>query len=150
MPHTFTNLLAHIIFSTKDRVPHIDVELKPHLFAYMGGIVREQKGKAWIINGTTDHVHLLISLPPAISISEAMRVVKTNSSRWVHDEWPSHKAFGWQTGYGAFSVSQSNLMAVSKYIENQEEHHKKIFFQQELITYLKKHDIAYDERYIWE
>jgi REP element-mobilizing transposase RayT len=150
MAHTFTNLLTHVIFSTKDRVPHIDAELKPDLFAYMGGIVREIDGKALGINGTADHVHLLIKLPPTIAISDAMRVLKTNSSRWVHEQWDSRSAFGWQTGYGAFSVSQSNVPAVLRYIANQEEHHRKVSFQEEFLAYLKKHGIEYDERYIWE
>ena len=116
----------------------------------MGGILREMKGEALIINGTTDHIHLLIWMPPALSISETLRVLKTNSSRWVHETWRSRRDFGWQIGYGAFSVSQSNVTAISKYIEKQEEHHQKVSFQHEFIAYLKKHGIQYDERYIWE
>lgn len=83
MAHTFTNLLTHVIFSTKDRVPSITVDLKPELSAYLGGIVREIKGKAYSIGGTSDHIHMLISLPPSISISDALRIIKTNSSSWV-------------------------------------------------------------------
>jgi hypothetical protein len=79
-----------------------------------------------------------------------MRVLKTNSSRWIHEKWPSRSAFGWQTGYGAFSVSQSNVSAVLRYIANQEEHHRKVSFQEEFVTYLQRHGIEYDERYIWE
>ncbi len=150
MAHTFANLLAHVIFSTKDRAPFIDAELKPQLFAYMGGIIRECNGTALKVNGTADHVHLLLRLPPSVSIAEAMRVLKANSSRWVHDRWPSHSAFGWQTGYGAFSVSQSNVSAVLRYIADQEEHHRKASFQEEFIAYLRRHGIEYDERYIWQ
>ena len=150
MAHTFTNLLTHIIFSTKDRLATIDDSLRPDLHSYMGGIVRKMKGSALTINGTADHVHLLIWLPPIVPISEAMRVVKTNSSKWVHDQWRERRDFAWQIGYGAFSVSQSNVSAVSKYIANQEEHHRKMSFQKEFIAYLKKHKIEYDERYIWE
>ena len=150
MAHTFTNLLTHVIFSTKDRTPSINVELKPQLFAYMGGIVRECKGVALTVNGIADHVHLLLRLPPTISLAEIMRVLKTNSSRWVHEKWPLHSAFGWQAGYGAFSVSQSNVSAVLHYITNQEEHHRKVSFQEEFIAYLRRHGIEYDERYIWE
>jgi putative transposase len=150
MAHTFTNLLTHIIFSTKDRVPCIDAELKPELLAYLGGMVREVGGKAYAINGTADHVHLLISLPPTIASSDAMRIVKANSSRWVGEKWSAHKSFGWQVGYGAFSVSKSNVSGVVKYILNQEAHHKKVTFQEEFIAFLKKHEIGYDERYIWE
>ena len=150
MAHTFTNLLAHIIFSTKDRAPFIDAELKPELLAYLGGMVREVNGQAYGINGTADHVHLLVSLPPTIALSEAMKVLKANSSRWVSEKWRARKAFGWQTGYGAFSVSKSNAPDVLKYIADQEEHHRKVTFKEEFIAFLKKHGIEYDERYIWE
>jgi len=150
MAHTFTNLLTHVIFSTKDRLPHIDAELKAPLLAYMGGIVRELYGTAMTINGTADHVHLLVRLPPTISLADAMRVLKTNSSRWVHEKWPSHCAFAWQTGYGAFSVSQSNVASVVRYIAEQERHHRKVSFQEEFLAYLRRHGIDYDERYIWE
>jgi len=150
MAHTFTNLLTHVIFSTKDRLPSIDTEVKPHLLRYLGGIVRELDGRLLIVNGTPDHVHLLIALPPAVCVSDAMRVVKTNSSRWVHDKWADRSRFAWQVGYGAFSVSQSNLTAVRQYIADQEEHHRKISFQEEFLAYLKKHEIEHDERYIWE
>jgi REP element-mobilizing transposase RayT len=150
MAHTFTNLLTHVIFSTKDRVPCIDAELKPELLAYLGGMMREVGGKAYAINGTADHVHLLISLPPTIALSDTMRTMKANSSRWVGGKWSARKSFGWQTGYGAFSVSKSNVSEVVKYIQNQESHHRKITFQEEFIAFLKKHEIGYDERYIWE
>jgi REP element-mobilizing transposase RayT len=150
MAHTFTNLLTHVIFSTKDRTPSIDAELRPQLFAYMGGIVREHNGTALMVNGTADHVHLLLRLPPTISLAETTRVLRTNSSRWIHEKWPSRSTFGWQTGYGAFSVSQSNVSAVLRYIANQEEHHRKVSFQEEFVAYLRRHGIEYDERYIWE
>lgn len=150
MAHTFTNLLTHVIFSTKNRLPHIDAELKAPLLAYMGGIVRELHGTALTINGTADHVHLLVRLPPTISLADAMRVLKTNSSRWVHEKWPSHSVFAWQTGYGAFSVSQSNIAGLLRYIAEQEQHHRKVSFQEEFLAYLRRHGIDYDERYIWE
>ena len=150
MAHTFTNLLTHIIFSTKDRLPHIDDDLRAQLYPYMVGILRELDGKTSIINGTSDHVHLLVQLPPVLALSDAMRILKTNSSKWVHDRWPVRSKFGWQTGYGAFSVSKSNADAVSRYIADQEEHHRKKTFQEEFLEYLKKHEIEYDERYIWE
>jgi REP element-mobilizing transposase RayT len=142
--------MTHIIFSTKDRMPLIDSELKPELHAYLGGMVRELKGKAYSINGTADHVHMLVSLPPTIAISEALKMVKANSSRWASEKWRGRKIFGWQTGYGAFSVSKSNVSSVIKYIETQEEHHRNVSFQEEFIAFLKRHEIEYDERYIWE
>ena len=150
MSHTYTNLLTHVIFSTKDRRPYLDADLKPALFPYMGGIIRETGGKALSINGPTDHVHLLVSLPPNTALADTVRMVKANSSRWVHQKWASREAFAWQSGYGAFSVSQSNMEDVLQYIAAQEEHHKRISFQDEFVAFLKKHGIAYDERYIWE
>lgn len=150
MAHTFTHLLAQIIFSTKNREPLLDADLKPRLFAYMGGIVRELGGTAILINGPTDHVHLLVSLPATKSISDFMRVLKTNSSRWVHEEFPERKTFAWQTGYAAFSVSESNRGAVEKYIAGQEEHHRVLTFKDEFISFLQKHGMPYEEKYLWD
>ncbi len=150
MAHTFTNLLTHMIFSTKDRMPFIEPELKPRLCAYLGGIVKELKGKPYSIDGTNDHVHMLVSLPPTLAIADALRIIKTNSSGCVHGLEARYRKFGWQIGYGAFSVSKSNVGAVVRYIQAQEEHHKTVTFKDEFIVYLKKHGIAYDERYIWE
>ena len=149
MSRTFTNLLTHLVFSIKDREPLIVPEIKPELYAYLGGLTRELKGKAYGINGTADHVHMLINLPPVVSISEALRFIKSNSSGWVHDKWP-RRSFGWQLGYGAFSVSKSNVPEVLKYIGNQETHHRRLTFKEEFVDFLHKHEIEYDERYIWD
>jgi putative transposase len=145
--HTASNLLLHLIFSTKDRRPLITPEIRDDLFAYLGGIIREMRGTALIINGTADHVHMLIRIRPVQAAAEIARVVKANSSGWVKEKWDVQ--FAWQTGYGAFSVSESSVPAVSRYIATQEEHHKKVTFQEEYVAFLKKHKIAYDERYIW-
>ena len=150
MAHTFTNLLTHLIFSTKDRRPWLDGESRPRVFAYIGGIVREMNGTALIVNGVADHVHLLVATPPTLSTSDAMRVVKTNSSKWIHDTFPHLAEFAWQTGYGAFSVSRSNASAVEKYIAGQEEHHRHVTFQDEFVAFLKRHGIQFDSKYIWE
>ncbi|MCA1614881.1 MAG: IS200/IS605 family transposase [Acidobacteria bacterium] len=146
MPHTFTNLLTHVIFGTKDRAPLIGAELRPELHAYVGGIVRELGGRAVAINGVADHVHLLVSLPPTLSLSDMMRVLKANSSRWVKET--RRIPFAWQAGYGAFSVSRSNVSAVANYIARQEEHHRRLSFRDEFITFLRRHGVEYDERYI--
>jgi REP element-mobilizing transposase RayT len=148
MPHTHTNLLTHIIFGTKDRMPLIPSDIKPQLHAYIGGIIRGLGGKAYVVNGTNDHVHLLVSLPPLLSLSDAVRVLKANSSRWMRSEKKAGK-FGWQPGYGAFSVSQSNVKAVSEYIGHQEEHHRKVSFRDEFVAFLKRHDIDFDEHFLW-
>src|SRR5262249_31057694 len=108
-------------------------------------------GKANIINGVKDHVHLLVQLIPTISISEFVRILKANSSKWVHEDKGIPRAkFGWQSGYACFSVSQSNLSSAHRYIAKQEVHHQKVSFQEEFLRFLKEHEIEYDERYIWE
>lgn len=150
MAQTFTHLLTHIVFSTKDRRPLLDADLKARLFPYLGGIIRAHDGKALIINGPADHVHILASLAAKHSLSDLMRELKADSSGWVHQNFQNQKMFAWQIGYGAFSVSHSSLVEVEKYIANQEEHHRKISFQEEFVTFLKRHEIEYDERYLWE
>lgn len=150
MAHTYTNILYHVVFSTKNRDPHIDDKLRPQLWPYIGGILREINGKALTVNGTTDHVRMLVLLPATLSIADAMRLVKTNSSRWIHEKWPARRTFGWQRGYGAFSVSESNRDSVTRYIANQEEHHRKTTFKEEFIALLERHGIEYDPRYVWD
>ena len=150
MAHTFTNLLFHVIFSAKDRCAALDHQIRPRLFPYMGGIVREAGGIPLAVNGVSDHVHLLLALPATLAVADAMRVLKTNSSRWVHEQWPDRRSFAWQAGYGAFSVSRSNVEEVERYIANQEEHHRRITFQDEYLAFLRRHGIAFDERYVWE
>lgn len=146
--HTFSNLVVHLIFGTHQRRPVISAEMRPELRAYLGGLTRQLKGKALTVNAVADHAHMLVSLRATIPVSDAMRMIKANSSRWINQKWRKVK-FGWQQGYGAFSVSQSNVPAVREYIENQEEHHQKMSFETEMLTFLKKHGIEYDARYIW-
>ncbi|MFZ1919038.1 MAG: IS200/IS605 family transposase [Terriglobales bacterium] len=148
MAHTGANILLHLIFGTKRRQALIKNEIRANLFAYLGGIVREMRGTALIVNGTADHVHMLVRIRPAQSTAEAVRVVKANSCRWVHEKWKMK--FAWQTGYGAFSVSESSVSAVSRYIAEQEKHHKTKTFQEEYVTFLKRNNVAYDERYLWD
>jgi len=138
MSHTATNLLIHLVFSTKDRVPLITTEVESDLHAYLGGITRELGSTALCMNGTPDHVHLLLRLLATQSVSDLTRLIKTNSSRWLHERWPGHRLFAWQTGYGAFTVSESSVAAVREYISNQREHHKKRSFQEEFLSLLRK------------
>ena len=150
MAHSFANVLVHVIFGTKDRRPSILPEIRPLLFAYMGGVLAEAGAAPLIINGTSDHAHALFGLPWTLAVADLLRVLKTNSSRWLHEEFPRAGDFAWQSGYGAFSVSQSNRAEVQKYIADQEEHHKHVSFQEEFLAFLKRHGIAYDERYVWD
>ena len=147
LSHTSGNILLHLIFSTQGRRPLIKPDFRADLFAYLGGIIREIRGTALIINGAADHVQMLVRIRPSQSAAEIVRLAKANSSKWVRGKWSSD--FAWQTGYGVFSVSESNVPAVKKYIAEQEEHHEKHSFQEEFLAFLKKNHVEYDERYIW-
>jgi putative transposase len=148
MPHTSGNILLHFIFSTQERRPLIKPEFRDDLFAYLGGIVREMNATALIINGHDDHVHMLVRARPVHSAAEIARVVKTNSSRWVREK--HSRSFAWQTGYAVFSVSESSVKEVTKYIAGQQEHHRKRLFREEYLVFLKKNHVEYDPRYIWD
>ena len=148
MPQTYTKLVYHVVFGTKDWRPYIDPDIQEDLHAYLGGIIRELGGSPNIVNGIEDHVHILMALPPTISLSDAVRTIKTNSSKWIHERWPTRGDFGWQTGYSSFSVSQSSIDDVTQYIAKQEEHHRKLSFDNEFRTLLEKHQIEYDPKYV--
>lgn len=149
MPHSYSRLLTHIVFSTKGRKPFIDSALESRLFPYMGGIARQLGGTLVIANGIDDHVHLLVQLPSSIGVAESVRKIKANSTLWIHEAFPERSAFCWQRGYAAFSVSNSNVRAVAAYIERQKVHHQKSSFRDEFIELLRSHDISPDERYLW-
>ncbi len=147
---SYVSSYFHCVFSTKERRPLITPALRERLFPYLGGIARENYMKAVEIGGVEDHVHILISLPPTISLAKAMQLIKGGSSKWVHDTFPEHRLFGWQEKYSAFSVSVSQLDKTARYIRGQEGHHRKMSFKDELLALLKKHGIDYDEKYLWD
>ena len=149
MAHTYTNILIHALYSTKDRQPWLTPEIRDEVFSYLGGTINELGGQSLLINGPRDHVHMLLVCPRTLSIAALMEKVKSHSSGWVKDRWPDRGYFGWQTGYAAFSVSRSHVDQVKRYIGNQEEHHRKISFQEELIAFLKKQGVEYDPRYVF-
>lgn len=150
MPQSFTCLHYHLIVSTKHREPAITPGLRPRLYDYLGGLVRGEGGVLIAAGGMPDHVHLLARLSQQRDVADVLRVVKTNSSKWVHDTFPAAAGFGWQTGCGAFAVSYSNLEVVKAYIAHQEEHHRAMSFQDEFRAFLRKHEIEFDERYLWD
>jgi REP element-mobilizing transposase RayT len=150
MAHSYTSILIHYIFSTKRREKFLTPEYQKKVWAYMGGIARENKMKALAIGGIADHAHILLSLPSTIPIAKAIQLVKGGSSKWISDTFPSLKDFEWQVGYGGFSIGVSQKIATIKYIANQEEHHRNLSFEDEYLSFLKKHQIEYDERYLWD
>ena len=149
MAHTYTSLHYHCVFSTQGRRNSILEDKLSEVHAYMGGIVRNLKGMAIAIGGTANHAHLLISLPASMAPAEAVGKIKANLTGWVHESIPTMSDFCWQEGYGAFAVSRSQIDTVAKYIQNQAKHHETMTFEQEYLAFLKKHDIEYDERYVW-
>ncbi len=146
MSSRYSQLHAHVVFGVKERRPLIHTDIRERMHQYIGGIVRAKDSALLAIGGTGDHIHLLISLPPTINVTDIVRVVKSNSSKWIHEEFPKMETFSWQTGYGAFSVSHSNVDSVKRYIDNQEKHHRKLSFQEEWKAILNKHNIVIDER----
>jgi|SRR5438477_12438212 len=149
-PMSYVSSYFHCVFSTKERRPLIPPALRDRLWPYVGGIARENDMKAIEIGGMPDHVHILLSLPSTLSIAKALQLIKGGSSKWVHDTFLEHRVFGWQAKYGAFSVSVSQLETIIQYIKGQEEHHRKMTFQEEFLALLKKHQIGYGERYLWD
>jgi REP element-mobilizing transposase RayT len=147
---SYTNLNYHVIFSTKERHCWLKADLMTRLIPYIGGIVRAADGKLVAAGGPEDHIHLAIKLKPTVAPANLVRDVKSNSSGWIHDTFATLRDFWWQKGYAAFSVSQSVLEHVVDYIARQEEHHRKMTYKEELIAFLEKHGIEYDERYLLE
>ena len=134
--HTYSDILLHIVFSTKNHEPFLSPEFAPKIHAYMAGIVRAKGGAAHIINGHREHVHLLVSPPPKLSVPDLLQQIKGSSSHWAKEHV---RLFGWQAGYGVFSVSRSNFDQVYAYIANQEEHHKRDPFGEEWRALLDRH-----------
>ena len=149
MASSHTNLLYHIVFSTKLRQKLITSALGDELYSYIGGIIRNERGTLLEIGGTEDHVHILAKFRPDVSVSGMLRLIKANSSKWANDH-QELRDFAWQTGYGAFTVSESQVPAIREYIQNQAERHRTLSFQEEYLALLRKNGIQYDERYIWD
>ncbi|QDU76499.1 Transposase IS200 like protein [Bremerella volcania] len=150
MPQSFARVYIHLIFSTKNRERTIQREWASRLNQYLVGILRQRKCELLATGGVEDHVHLLISMSREIAISDLVRDLKSISSHWIHTTIPGSRAFAWQQGYSVFSVSQSGLEDVKEYIAHQEEHHRKRTFREELLMFLEKHGVEYDERYMWD
>lgn len=148
MPSTWSQVILHMVFSTKQREPLLTPQITARLYPFIGGIVRDAGGQLWAAGGAPDHVHLLLRWKPEPSIADLAREVKHRSSRWIHETWPDASAFAWQKGYGVFSVSASRADEVRRYIEQQEEHHRGRDFMTELVALLERHGVEYDPNYL--
>jgi putative transposase len=148
MSSSYCNLLYHIVFATKGREPWLTAAIRPRIHQYLGGAIRQEKGIAMIVNGTADHVHILAKLRQDKAISKAVGELKANSSGWISRTFKDAVGFAWQEGYGAFTVSESMLATVHRYIERQDEHHRMVSFLEELKILLKAHGLPFDERYL--
>jgi putative transposase len=151
MAQSLSRLWTHLIFSTKDRFPFLsDQAIRRDTHAYLATVLRSHDCETLIVGGARDHVHALFALSRKYSIAEIVKEVKRTSSGWIKEISRTHSKFHWQKGYGAFSVSQSHLEQVLRYIEKQEQHHRRVAFKDEYRAFLKKYEIDYDERYVWD
>ncbi len=148
MTHSYRLHYFHLIWSTKGRLPSITPDVQSRLYPYLGAITRNHSGKLLEIGGMSDHVHLLIELSLLDKFSHFIRDLKASSSQWIHKNFSNLHEFAWQEGYGSFSVSYSALQDVKKYIQNQEQHHATMSFEDEYLKFLKLHYVKYDERFV--
>ena len=150
MPQSLAKIYLHIIFSTKNRDPLIEAELDSELYAYLGSICRSMHCPPIEIGGSSDHIHVACCLGRSTTASKMVEELKSHSSKWIKSKGQRYTSFYWQKGYAAFSVGQSQLEHLQKYIQRQREHHKRISFQEEYRNFLQKYEVAYDERYVWD
>ena len=150
MPQSLVKNYIHITFSTKNRYPFITDSIRDELFNYLGGTCRELESQPIIIGGVKDHVHLLVNLSRKIALMSLIEKLKSHSSKWIKTKGENYRNFFWQRGYGGFSVNPNQIDVVEQYILNQETHHKKVTFQEEYRAFLKKYNVDFDERYVWD
>jgi putative transposase len=150
MPQSIASILIHLIYSTKNREPFLTSEVETELYRYQATVFRELGCPSLTINGTTDHVHALFRLSRTIAICDLVEEVKKRSSKWIKTKGDAFAGFQWQAGYGAFSIGESGVVALKRYIANQKEHHRTKSYQDEFRAFLSKYGIEYDERYVWD
>lgn len=149
MPHSYSSCLIHLVFSTRGRRKAITADIRDRLHAYLGGIARENEMKALAVGGTEDHVHLLLSIPATMPLAKAVQLIKGGSSKWIHDTFRLAQDFAWQEGYGAFSIGVSGVDDTIAYINNQAERHRVKTFEEEFVSFLNRHGVAFDDRYVF-
>ena len=143
--HSFVSSLHHCVFATKGREPWLTAELRERLWPYLGGVARENGMKALAIGGVADHVHMLLSLPATMSVAKAMQLLKGSSSKWIHETFTALRSFAWQEGYGVFSIGVSGIEETRAYILDQEMHHRTRTYREEVIMFLRRHGLPFDE-----
>ena len=148
MAHSYVRNYIHLIYSTKNRERYLRPDIRKRLWDYTNGIIRNLKSDPIAVDGYEEHCHILFQLHPTLALSKAVQTIKANTSKWLSDTYPELYSFSWQEGYGAFSVSSSQISKIVEYIQNQEEHHKRMSFQEEYLAFLKANNIEYDERYV--
>jgi putative transposase len=149
MAQTLVSLMVHVVFSTKNRQPMITPEIETELYAYLGGTAKNLESRCRAAGGTENHLHLLLSQSKTVALSHLMEELKKGSSKWIKTKATTFRNFGWQDGYGAFTIGESQVEVLKLYIAGQKERHKKLTFEQELVTLLNKYHVSYDERYLW-
>jgi putative transposase len=150
MPQSLARLYVHLIFSTKHREPLLTDAVRDSLHAYMAKVLQNFGCFPTLVNSVEDHVHILFELARTVSVSQTVEEVKTASSKWIKTQGEEFAKFAWQSGYGAFSVSASNIASVHRYISDQREHHRAKSFQEEYRAFLRRYGVAFDERYVWD
>ena len=150
MPQSLARLHIHLVFSTRNREPLIHDGVRDALHRYMATVLQNLGCPPVLVNSVADHVHILFELGPTVSVSEAVEEVKKTSSKWIKTQGEEFAGFAWQAGYGAFAVSESNVRTVQAYVAGQAEHHRKRSFQDEYRSFLERHRIAFDERFVWD
>lgn len=150
MGQSLNKIYIHLVFSTKNRKPLISKEIQDDLFSYLGGICKNLECNPIQVGGYRDHVHILCLLSKKIALMNLIEKIKSNSSKWMKTKGEQFTDFYWQNGYGVFSVNPTEIEIVQQYILNQEEHHKKISFQDEFLKFLKKYKVEYDKKYVWD
>ena len=150
MAQSLSSILIHLVFSTKFREPLITPDVEPALHAYLSVVFRNCKSPSLLVGGQTDHIHALFALHRTCAVADVVEEVKKSSSKWIKTQGREWRDFQWQAGYGAFSIGQSNVETVKRYIANQKEHHRHKTFQDEFRGLLEKYEISYDERYVWD
>src|SRR5947208_5772082 len=150
MPQSLSKVIIHIIFSSKDREPWLDPDVRPRMHAYVATICRDLNAEALRVGGVADHVHIVTTLPRSLSQADVVETLKKTSSKWIKGLDSKYRQFYWQRGYGAFSVSPSQLNSVLEYVEKQEEHHRTRSFREEYRDFLRKYGVEFDEHYVWD